>query len=284
MNPRTYRLAGALALLTLASVTHAQTVLFDFETDAQGWGSFGAITTDSGPQPFGSVGQGRYHAADFSVSDTGNFGIVDVSPPALDLSAFGGLSVDAALVDPAGFEPFQGVRELDFIVATGEDATEEEFFAPKITMTQGYQTFAVPFTSFVSTLTGLTPTAADLADIRIKLVVLNANGTGHGRFDYDQVTGLAPIPADADFDNDNDVDGRDFLIWQRGFGLGTTLAQGDANESGTVNAQDLAIWQAQFGGVGGATIAASSVPEPAGLLLFMLAAASLVGCKRRMAA
>jgi hypothetical protein len=282
MTFRRCALAGAIALASMTGVAHAQTVLFDFETDAQGWGSFGAITTDSGPQPFGSVGQGRYHAADFSVSDTGNFGIVDVSPPGLDLSAFGGLSVDAALVDPAGFEPFQGVRELDFIVATGEEATEEEFFAPKITMTQEYQTFAVPFTSFVSTLTGLTPTAADLADIRIKLVVLNTNGTGHGRLDYDQVTGLAPIPADADFDNDNDVDGRDFLIWQRGFGTGSTLAQGDANENGSVNAEDLAIWRAQFGGIGGSSIAASAIPEPTGVLLFLLGAASLIGCKRGM--
>lgn len=65
----------------------------------------------------------------------------------------------------------------------------------------------------------------------------------------------------ADFDQDGDVDGRDFLIWQRGFGTGTSLAEGDANGNGSVGVEDLAIWQTQYGNaplVGAAT----AVPEP----------------------
>ena len=97
----------------------AQAVLLDFELDEQGWGSYGAITPDKGSID-GSDGFGRYHSADFSVSDTGNFGIVDISPAALNLSIYGGISVDARFVDVPGFDPFVGVKELDIIVATGD--------------------------------------------------------------------------------------------------------------------------------------------------------------------
>ena len=57
-----------------------------------------------------------------------------------------------------------------------------------------------------------------------------------------------PIVISADFDNDGDVDGRDFLVWQRG--LGTTNAQkadGDADNDTDVDGNDLAIWKLQFG-------------------------------------
>ncbi len=85
---------------------------------------------------------------------------------------------------------------------------------------------------------------------------------------------------DADFDNDNDVDGNDFLIWQRGLGVGTTNATGDANASNSVNAADLAIWKAQFGLP--ATAAVGAVPEPGTLGLALLAlGAALVGGKPR---
>lgn len=53
----------------------------------------------------------------------------------------------------------------------------------------------------------------------------------------------------ADFDEDGDVDGRDFLVWQRGFGLTgqTSTTTGDATGEGTVNAADLAQWRQQYG-------------------------------------
>lgn len=55
---------------------------------------------------------------------------------------------------------------------------------------------------------------------------------------------------DADFDNSTTVDGRDFLIWQRGFGKENEINindSGDANNDGAVNADDLIIWQEQYG-------------------------------------
>jgi hypothetical protein len=74
---------------------------------------------------------------------------------------------------------------------------------------------------------------------------------------------------DADFDNDSDVDGNDFLIWQRGVGVGNNNATGDANASGTVDGADLAIWRSQFGPA--STAAAAAVPEPGSLALLVVA-------------
>ena len=59
-----------------------------------------------------------------------------------------------------------------------------------------------------------------------------------------------------DFDKDGDVDGQDFLVWQRNFGVtsGATSNDGDANGDGAVDGEDFLVWQANFGssaGVGG---------------------------------
>lgn len=84
-----------------------------------------------------------------------------------------------------------------------------------------------------------------------------------------------PQTPTADFDNDGDVDGKDFLAWQRGYGLtsGATRAQGDANFNGAVTNVDLAVWQSQYGGASLATVAA--VPEPAALILVEIVLAAL---------
>ncbi|MBL9166066.1 MAG: lamin tail domain-containing protein [Planctomycetaceae bacterium] len=82
----------------------------------------------------------------------------------------------------------------------------------------------------------------------------------------------AVAPAnDADFNNDGIVNGADFLIWQRGFGTGTTNATGDADGNGLVNGLDLAEWKLKFGGAP-AVAAVGVVPEPTGLALAGLAA------------
>jgi hypothetical protein len=82
---------------------------------------------------------------------------------------------------------------------------------------------------------------------------------------FQQFEGAAGQPGD--FDDDGDVDGRDFLVWQRG---GTTPALSPAL---------LAEWQAHYGE--GPLVAISAVPEPttAGLLLTLCASFSL--CRNR---
>ena len=54
----------------------------------------------------------------------------------------------------------------------------------------------------------------------------------------------------ADFDVDGDVDGRDFLLWQRGFGTAApnaVNADGDADNDTDVDGDDLGVWQDQYG-------------------------------------
>jgi hypothetical protein len=72
---------------------------------------------------------------------------------------------------------------------------------------------------------------------------------------------------EGDFDDDGDVDGRDFLIWQRG-GSPSSLGAGD-----------LTLWQTNYGVGGLATI--SAVPEPSSLILLMSAALCLGRGKRK---
>lgn len=61
--------------------------------------------------------------------------------------------------------------------------------------------------------------------------------------------GEGPIVA-GDFDGDGDVDGRDFLIWQRGYGTVQLIASatnGDADADRDVDGSDLGVWRANYG-------------------------------------
>jgi pectate lyase len=76
---------------------------------------------------------------------------------------------------------------------------------------------------------------------------------------------IESIVEDADFDGDGDVDGRDFLIWQRGFGLTEqeNNSLGDANG----NEGDLAIWQTQYAEPVELDVTQTAVPEPSSLVI-----------------
>lgn len=85
--------------------------------------------------------------------------------------------------------------------------------------------------------------------------------------------------ASADFDDNGAVDGADLLIWQRGLGIGDTLAEGDANGDASVGAVDLAAWRFQHGlNLGGGGVA---VPEPAWGGAALGLAGLLAGRRRR---
>jgi hypothetical protein len=75
--------------------------------------------------------------------------------------------------------------------------------------------------------------------------------------------GSASSSQSGDFDNDGDVDGRDFLVWQRG------------ESPDPLSAGDLSDWQTNYGF--GTLSAAAAVPEPSCSALLLLA---LVGWPR----
>ena len=82
---------------------------------------------------------------------------------------------------------------------------------------------------------------------------------------------------DADFNSDNLIDGNDFLTWQRGYGMGSTLAEGDANGDGLVNDADLTVWRSQYG----LTVStAATVPEPSTTVLLVLGSLGVVSAAR----
>jgi hypothetical protein len=90
-----------------------------------------------------------------------------------------------------------------------------------------------------------------------------------------------PTAGPADFDADGDVDGGDFLIWQRGFGVGTTPAEGDADDNQLVDGADLAVWSGAFGLVVEASATVAAVPEPSAVMLLVAAVGGLAGFRRR---
>lgn len=73
--------------------------------------------------------------------------------------------------------------------------------------------------------------------------------------------GLVSLNDPGDFDADGDVDGRDFLVWQRG---GSPLPG---------SAEDFGKWKMNFGTP--AVVAAMSAPEPASAILLSVAALTL---------
>ena len=97
----------------------------------------------------------------------------------------------------------------------------------------------------------------------------------NGEVRLTQVLFVRDAPLSGDFDEDGDVDGDDFLAWQSGFGTttGATHMDGDADGDGDVDGDDFLIWQGQFGTGEGS--GAPGVPEPSGVLLYVVL--SLIG-------
>jgi glucose/arabinose dehydrogenase len=90
-----------------------------------------------------------------------------------------------------------------------------------------------------------------------------------------------------DFNADGYVDGEDLAVWRAGFGtsVGADARDGDADADGDVDGNDFLAWQRHVGtdplAVGGN---AQSVPEPAGVGLYLGAGLALSAAAKRRAA
>ncbi|QEG33643.1 autotransporter-associated beta strand repeat-containing protein [Bythopirellula goksoeyrii] len=114
------------------------------------------------------------------------------------------------------------------------------------------------------TLVGEFGNVADGARLNI-----TSGGTGSFQVDYNATSVIlsdfqGTAVTTGDFDFDGDVDGRDFLVWQRG---------GSPNG---INSGDLALWQAEYGNTLPLTATNTTVPEPTGLFCAIALVVALV--------
>jgi Concanavalin A-like lectin/glucanases superfamily len=117
----------------------------------------------------------------------------------------------------------------------------------------------------------------DFSDGRVALIRLWSGVLSAADAQQLAANPFGPPAPSANFDHDNDVDGTDFLIWQRGYNLTgqTDNSHGDANFNGTVDGADLAIWESQYGTIMPLTAASTAVPEPASVVLVLMAGVTI---------
>ncbi|MEQ8836930.1 MAG: hypothetical protein RID07_09010, partial [Lacipirellulaceae bacterium] len=70
-----------------------------------------------------------------------------------------------------------------------------------------------------------------------------------------------------DFDGDGNIDSNDLTQWQLAY---SETSGADANDDGIVDGFDFLAWQAAVGANSQSSLAARTVPEPAGSLHFLL--------------
>ena len=100
------------------------------------------------------------------------------------------------------------------------------------------------------------------------------------RLDVSQIQDLFPRLS-GDYNRDGVVDGADYIVWRRAMQGGGDLAA-DGSRDGVVDQADYDVWRTHFGqtaGNGAGAIANAAVPEPATMVMLMLALAGW--CLRR---
>jgi Dockerin type I domain len=85
-----------------------------------------------------------------------------------------------------------------------------------------------------------------------------------------------------DYNRDNRVDAADYVVWRRTFNQTVPNGEGaDGNYDGVINGLDYSVWRANFGATVGTGTSTTSVPEPAGTIMFVASAMSATLWRRR---
>ena len=104
-------------------------------------------------------------------------------------------------------------------------------------------------------------------DGRQDIVTSNKNGV----FLFQQVPRV-PVSVPGDYNNNSVVDAADYIVWRDKRGAPTGTLPNDV-DGGVIGPAQYATWRANFGNtVGNSSVSTASVPEPASLLLLLLAA------------
>jgi hypothetical protein len=85
----------------------------------------------------------------------------------------------------------------------------------------------------------------------------------------------------ADYNHNGVVDGADYLVWQRQFGMTAANLDADGNGDGAVSTLDRLLWAQHIGKTAGTPSGIAAIPEPASACLAAWAAAVLGAARRR---
>ncbi|MEX2169887.1 MAG: PEP-CTERM sorting domain-containing protein [Pirellulales bacterium] len=173
--------------------------------------------------------------------------------------------------------------------------TEDTLNVHRLVLQGNYATASPEYTVFLSaanstdlTLSGTAAnwfTAAPGEGASIGTVIISAQSSG-GSYLVDQVvlrSLAASVPGD--YNGDGQVNAADYTVWRDTKNSTVDAGTGaDGDGSGMVDDDDYDFWAQRFnGGSGAASGQAVNVPEPATLLMLLIAAASLLpkACRRR---
>jgi len=89
-----------------------------------------------------------------------------------------------------------------------------------------------------------------------------------------------------DYNQDDVVDAADYVAWRNSLGQTVPLGAGaDGDGNGKIEAADYTVWRANFGNTrAGSGSPASSVPEPSGIVLALIATAAVLRRRKPLAA
>ena len=169
-------------------------------------------------------------------------------------------SLDGSVFQPLFTSSIDESATATYTLASGSEISLDD---PLSMTTTGGQTFEL--SNAVQTLTSPIVGVGQRLSIRLSA---NTNGQDEAyAFDDIIVTGLVASFAEADFNEDGLVDAADLAAWKSNVGLtAATKSKGDSDADADVDGADFLVWQRQLF-AGGATSAATAVPEPSTAVL-----------------